>query len=155
MVSLLFIGVVTAVAMLAILAKTCAGTPKKAQKGEKAEIVRRLLALSERENPVSAMHSPPARNLRPTPASAARSETLGKVTPQRQDSKRTYSAESRSPRIPPKPGRPNAEIEEQIRQRAFELYQARGGAGGNPTEDWEQARQEVLSRKMKAATTSS
>lgn len=59
---------------------------------------------------------------------------------------------------PPFPLRPNlteAEIEEQIRQRAYELYQGRGGVDGNATDDWLQAKEEVLSHKAKAATTSS
>jgi hypothetical protein len=59
---------------------------------------------------------------------------------------------------PPSPLRPNltdAEIEEQIRQRAYELYQGRGGVDGNATDDWLQARKEVLNHKAKAATTSS
>jgi hypothetical protein len=49
----------------------------------------------------------------------------------------------------------HAEIEEQIRQRAYELYQERGGLDGNATDDWQQAKEEVLSSKAKAATTSS
>ncbi len=36
--------------------------------------------------------------------------------------------------------------EEQIRQRAFEIYIARGGAGGNPDADWHQAEQELRGR---------
>jgi hypothetical protein len=155
MVSVLFIGVVTALAMLAILAKTCAGRPKKAEKWEKSEILRQLLTLSERENGISAVASPSARSLRPASASATRSETMRKSRAPEYDSKQRYSAASRSPRIPPKPNQPDADVEEQIRQRAFELYQARGGAGGNPSDDWEQARREVLNRKAKAATTSS
>jgi hypothetical protein len=154
MVSLFFIGVVTALAMLAILAKTCAGRPKKAEKWEKSEILRQLLTLSERENGISAVASPSARSPRPASASATRRETMGKFA-QQHDSKRKYSAASRSSRIPSKPNQPDADLEEQIRQRAFELYQARGGTSGNPSDDWEQARQEVLNRKAKAATTSS
>jgi hypothetical protein len=49
----------------------------------------------------------------------------------------------------------DAEIEEQIRQRAYELYLERGGVDGNATDDWLQAKEEVLSSKGKAATTSS
>jgi hypothetical protein len=48
-----------------------------------------------------------------------------------------------------------AEIEEQIRQRAYELYQGRGGVDGDATDDWLQARKEVLNHKANAATTSS
>jgi hypothetical protein len=39
-----------AVVVLALLAKLCLGKPKRAEKWEKAEIMRQLLALSEREN---------------------------------------------------------------------------------------------------------
>ena len=57
--------------------------------------------------------------------------------------------------IPLRPNLMDAEIEEQIRQRAYELYLERGGVDGNATDDWLQAKQEVLSSKGKAATTSS
>ena len=155
MVSLLFIGVVTALALLAILAKICVGGPKKAEKWEKGEIIKQLLALSERENSISAITSPTARSLRPASASAARSERLGKFTYREHNSKRRYSSMSPNPRISPKPNQPDADIEEQIRQRAYELYQGRGGVGGDAADDWQQARQEVLSHKAKARTTSS
>ena len=45
-------------------------------------------------------------------------------------------------------------IEEEIRQRAYELYRKRGGFGGNPADDWMQATKDVLSRKAKAGSTS-
>jgi hypothetical protein len=48
-------------------------------------------------------------------------------------------------RAPPTPLRPNlteAEIEEQIRQRAYELYQGRGGVDRNAADDWLKARKE-------------
>jgi hypothetical protein len=154
MVSLLFIGVVTALAVVAILVKICAGRPKKAEKWEKGEIIKQLLTLSDRENSISAAISPPTRSLRPASAAAARSDTLGKFTQQENNSKRKYSPMGPKPTIPPKLKQAD-DVEEQIRQRAYELYQGRGGAGGNPTEDWQQARQEVLSRKAKAGTTSS
>jgi len=54
MTGILFIGVVTALAGFAILAKACAGKRKRAEKSEKAEIIRQLLVLSERENSISA-----------------------------------------------------------------------------------------------------
>ncbi len=57
--------------------------------------------------------------------------------------------------IPLRPNLTDAEIEEQVRQRAYELYQERGGLDGNATDDWRQAKEEVLSSKAKAATTSS
>jgi hypothetical protein len=37
-------------------------------------------------------------------------------------------------------------LEEQIRRRAYELYEARGRADGFDQEDWSRARAEVLSR---------
>ncbi len=43
--------------------------------------------------------------------------------------------------------------QEQIRLRAFEIYQQRGGGDGHELEDWLQAESEVLDNKrtMKAA----
>lgn len=38
-------------------------------------------------------------------------------------------------------------VEEQVRQRAFELYQQRGGTGGTAQEDWLQAEMEILGRR--------
>ena len=151
----IFIGAVTALAVFAVLAKTCAGEPKRAEKWEKGEIIKQLLALSERENSISAIASPPARSLRLASTSATRSDALPKSTYQEHNSKRKYSPMSPNPPIPLTPNLMDAEIEEQIRQRAYELYQARDGVGGNATDDWQQAREEVLSHKAKAATTSS
>ena len=37
-------------------------------------------------------------------------------------------------------------IEEEIRRRAYELYEGRGFTGGHETEDWLVAEQEVLQR---------
>ena len=34
-------------------------------------------------------------------------------------------------------------LDEQIRERAYELYLRRGGNGGSPEQDWLQARQEI------------
>jgi len=47
----------------------------------------------------------------------------------------------------------DAEIEEQIRKRAYELYQERGGVDGNATDDWRQAKEEVLRSKPKTVAT--
>jgi len=55
MTSILCIGVVTALVVFAIVLKTRASEPKKAQKGEKAAIMKQLLTLSERENSTSAI----------------------------------------------------------------------------------------------------
>ena len=42
------------------------------------------------------------------------------------------------------------DLEAQIRQRAYELYQERGCAPGYETEDWTRAEQEVRGRLNKA-----
>ena len=58
--------------------------------------------------------------------------------------------------IPRRPNLTDAEIEELVRQRAYELYEGRGRADGNAVDDWLQAKEEVLGfREAKAATTSS
>jgi len=150
-----FMGVVTAVAVFAILAKTCAGEPKRAEKWEKGEIIKQLLALSEGEKSVSVIASPPPGSLRLASASATRNDTLRKGTYREHNSKRTYSPMNPNPPIPLRPNLTEVEIEERIRRRAYELYQGRGGADGNATDDWLQAKKEVLSYKAKGATTSS
>jgi hypothetical protein len=158
MISIVFIfiiGVVTALAAFAILAKTYADEPQRAEKSEKGEIIKQLLALSERENSVSAIASPRPRSLRLAPASTTRYDTLRKGTYREHNSKRRYSPLNPNPPIPLRPNLTDAEIEEQIRQRAYELYQGRGGVSGNATDDWLQAKEEVLSYKAKAATSSS
>ncbi len=43
------------------------------------------------------------------------------------------------------------ELEEQIRHRAYELYEARGREHGHDREDWLQAEGEVLGPEHKAA----
>jgi len=57
---------VLAVAVLALVVKLCVGKPKRAEKWEKAAIMKQLLALSERENSVAT--TAPSVRLRP-PAS--------------------------------------------------------------------------------------
>lgn len=45
----------------------------------------------------------------------------------------------------------DAEIEEQVRQRAYELYEGRGRTDGNALDDWLQAKEEVEQiRQLKA-----
>ena len=138
----IFIGVVTVLAVFAVLAKICASEPKRAEKWEKGEIIKQLVALSERENGTSAIVSS-ARRLRRAPTSATGSAKL------------KGSALDPNCPIPPGPNLIDAEIEEQIRKRAYELYQERGGVDGNATDDWRNAKKEVLSSKAKAARTSS
>ncbi len=78
MVSIVIIGVVIAVAMFAILAKSHGGGPKRAEKWEKAAIMKQLLALSDRESGVSAI-APAVRSRAPL---ADRSSTPAKSRPQ-------------------------------------------------------------------------
>ena len=64
MIGILFIGLVIALAAYIMLAKTWGDDSKKAKKQERAEIIRQLLALSDRENSISAA-SPPVRSRTP------------------------------------------------------------------------------------------
>jgi hypothetical protein len=58
--------------------------------------------------------------------------------------------------VPVTPKMTETGIEEQIRRRAYALYEGRGRAEGNALHDWLQAEREVLAlREAKAATTSS
>jgi hypothetical protein len=41
----------------------------------------------------------------------------------------------------------NTELQEQIRARAYELYEQRGGESGHELDDWLQAEDEVLDTK--------
>ena len=69
MTTILCIGVVTALVVFAIVLKTFPGQPTKAQKGEKAAIMKQLLALSEQENRIPAIApSRSSRTPRATPA---------------------------------------------------------------------------------------
>src|SRR5207237_10416650 len=118
-----------------IYTKKCAGGRKKAEKWEKGEIIKQLLALSDGENRSSAIASPPARS-RSVSTSARRTDTLRKGTSRERNSKRRHSPISSKPLVSLRPNRRDAEIEERTRQRAYELYQERGGVDGNPTDDW-------------------
>ncbi len=51
------------------------------------------------------------------------------------------------PRTIPDP----TELEEQIRRRAYALYEARGREDGHEQEDWLQAEAEILGKQRKAA----
>jgi len=152
MIGIVSIGVVTGMAVFAILAKTWAGKPKKAEKWEKGEIIKQLLALSDGKNSSSAIMSPPARSARSASTSAKRNETLRRGASRERNSRRRYSPASSKPPISIKTNQPDGKIEEKIRQRAYELFQERGGVNGNPTDDWLQAKQEVLGHKARAGT---
>lgn len=76
MTTIVLVGGASALAVFAILVKARAGKPKKAQKKEKAEIVKRLLALSERENIVKGTSRQQSLSQSPAPrrrAAAGRS----------------------------------------------------------------------------------
>ncbi len=83
MVSIVIIGVVIAVAVFALLAKSRGGGPKRAEKWEKAAIMKQLLALSESESGVSAI-VPPVRSRPPADRSTtpAKSRQQQKRNPQ-------------------------------------------------------------------------
>jgi hypothetical protein len=44
------------------------------------------------------------------------------------------------------------ELEQQIRERAYELYEARGGEDGHEQEDWFRAKEEITIKKFRTAT---
>jgi hypothetical protein len=44
------------------------------------------------------------------------------------------------------------ELEQQIRERAYELYEARGGEDGHEQEDWFLAKEELTIKKFRTAT---
>jgi hypothetical protein len=64
MIGILFIGLGIALALYFMLAKTWGDDSRKAKKQERAEIIRQLLALSDRENSISAT-PPPVRSRTP------------------------------------------------------------------------------------------
>jgi Protein of unknown function (DUF2934) len=99
--------------------------------------------------------STPTRSLRLAPSSAISRDTLRRRTQREQNSKVSGSPVSPNSPLQLRPNEADAEIDEQIRQRAYELYQERGGMDGDPTDDWLQAKENVLGSKAKAATTSS
>ncbi len=43
-------------------------------------------------------------------------------------------------------------LEDQIRQRAYELYEARGREDGHEQEDWFRAKEEITIKKFRTAT---
>jgi hypothetical protein len=44
------------------------------------------------------------------------------------------------------------ELEDQIRHRAYELYEARGREDGHELEDWFRAKEEITIKKFRIAT---
>jgi hypothetical protein len=156
---ILIMGVGTALAAFAGMAVKRRSKPKRADKLEKAEIIKQLLAKSDREDNLSAIATPAGRGPRLEPTFATGAEPGRKRTPREQNFKPRHSSVSHSsvshPHLMSTGKQPDAEIEEQIRQRAYELYQERGGVAGNATDDWQQATHEVLSLKAKAGSSPS
>lgn len=72
MLGIVFIAVVTTLAVFTILAKICAGKPKRAEKWKKGEIIKQLLALSEGEN-----RSPCSVSTSATCSNTSRKDTPG------------------------------------------------------------------------------
>jgi hypothetical protein len=44
------------------------------------------------------------------------------------------------------------DVQEQVRRRAFELYELRGRENGHELDDWLQAESEIVQQRTKAAT---
>jgi hypothetical protein len=111
--------------------------------------MKQLLALSEDENRRPASTASAAKPALPA-SSATSGEMLQKAASRERSSKRKHHKKSTQAPNPAKPKPGEAQIEDKIRQRAYELYQERGGVNGDPNDDWLQAKQEVLSRKARA-----
>jgi len=46
--------------------------------------------------------------------------------------------------------KPNPNLAEEIRRRAYDLYEARGRGEGHETEDWLRAEEEITGKKVRA-----
>jgi hypothetical protein len=154
--SILFIivGIVTALAVVLIGALKWGDKPKKVSKWEKAEIMKQLLARADQESAVSTIGSIPTGSHRLVPASFPSGGAPKKRAGRVQSSEPAVSALRRNTPASLKPNPSDAEIEEQIRKRAYELYQRHGGVGGNAADDWAQAKKEVLRHKARAGASS-
>lgn len=62
--------------------------------------------------------------------------------------KRTLTIPTASSTAPP-PTESGSEVQEQIRRRAYELYEERGRTDGRDLEDWLQAESDVTQQKAK------
>jgi len=49
---------------------------------------------------------------------------------------------------PPVPSSQSSDLEQEIRQRAYELYQERGASDGHEQLDWLRAEEQVLARRQ-------
>ena len=84
MTTIVLVGVASFFVVLAIIVKVRAAKPKKPEKWEKAQIVKQLLALSERENMVKGIPRQQSVSQRPTPrrrAAAASTSSSRTVRP--------------------------------------------------------------------------
>jgi len=79
---------------------------------------------------------PKAKTPRATTPSNKQVLTMPEITPTPQPRKASSSANTQ-----------NVDLEGQIRQRAYELYQERGYTAGQENEDWLQAEREVMARQ--------
>jgi hypothetical protein len=59
---------------------------------------------------------------------------------------------AQSPKKPPTSINEPQELEDQIRLRAYELYEERGRQDGHDEEDWLRAKQELTIKKFRTAT---
>jgi len=62
-----------------------------------------------------------------------------------------------NPQVPTSPSETQAtkspaDLEEEVRRRAFELYEQRGRENGHDLEDWLQAESEFVQQRTKAAS---
>jgi len=145
MISILFIGVLLVLAGFVGWVRMTARKPRKAEKAEKGEIIRQLVALSDRGD------LRPAKIIRPRSHDGSASAPAGDaVVP----SIAKQPAVTPAPPPSPRPSETAAEIQEKIRRRAFELYE-QGRGTGDPTQDWLEAEREILGEKSKSAAASS
>lgn len=66
-------------------------------------------------------------------------------TPKRKSTTKSRKAPRQAAQPAHDPGRPS---EEDIRRRAYELYQQRGGEPGHEQEDWDRAERELRSEQQ-------
>ena len=144
-------GIVIALGIVALITIAHRAKPKKAERSERGEILKQLLALSEREAVALTMPAAIAR----TPWLAfAHGGAIAAAPPARTQAHYSKRNPSPCPSKGPISLRPkDTEVEEQIRRRAYELYQQRGQVPGKATDDWLQAKEEVLRAKSKVAKT--
>jgi hypothetical protein len=148
---LIFAGILIAVGVSVLVIAIC-NRPKKAEESERGEIIKQLLALSEAEASTPSVAPAPIRRAKLTLASTKPTSVSANGANRESNPKRKYvppGAKSPVVLVSPK----NAEVEEQIRKRAYELYQQRGGVHGTATDDWLQATEEVLRSGSRASKT--